>query len=101
MKEVGARKQAFDCIDDQVHLVELNAKRFEKVRRHAAGGAVKHGGKLDEGGGLAGKLASGPAAEDHVLDRVARYFRFSKGLKRDKFAERLFRFWRWGLSTPG
>src|SRR5258708_17076637 len=60
-------------MNDQIEVIELRSWWIEKIRRHAAGRAVQHRGKLRQRDRAPRKLSSGATPLDDLLDRVARY----------------------------
>src|SRR5260370_23609119 len=80
MKDVGSGIEALDGVDNQIEVVELSSDRSLEVRKDEVSGfsarrAVEHCGKLRQADRRARKLAAGTAAQDDLLDRVARHFR--------------------------
>src|SRR5579863_3055202 len=101
VEEVGSRTETFDGMDDQVQLVEPRAKGIQKIRGHAANGAVEQRGKLSKSDGLAGKLTGGAASEDDALDRIVRDFCWLRRLKRSDLSGRTLYHRDWGFPAPG
>src|SRR2546426_12185988 len=86
VESVSPRREPFDGVNDQVKIMELGSGRTEKIRWHAAGGAVQHRGELRQSDWTPGKFAGGTASLDDLFDGIARHLRIRQRFQRNSWS---------------
>src|ERR1700745_681924 len=72
---VGSGIETFDCVHDQVELVQLRPLWIQEVRWDTTRSSIQHGRELWQVDRYLRKLGGGATSKDDPLNRITRHFR--------------------------